>query len=257
MLAGPLHEPGLLAELADVLAVVVGEHVHLKDGLRHLGGLLQVHGQELRLQSRLVRPVCLQGIQEDRGSLLESVLIHENLDHLVDVNERNSVLSLQQALGKIGRPLRVDRDHVLQKSGVVCLVSDLLHVGHNLLVLSLLHKACDHLLVCIGPEVHGQGKPWLQRLDDVAQLLGALQTILFEPLFDELPSLLLHHGADQLHRLESVQFAVLEQGREVVQDWGRLAWHGRHALELLDRLRGSQDTALALCRNQGGSLVVA
>mmetsp|Transcript_102832 Transcript_102832/g.290759 ORF Transcript_102832/g.290759 Transcript_102832/m.290759 type:complete len:976 (+) Transcript_102832:1169-4096(+) len=213
VLQSPLHEARLLAELADVVAVVVREHVHLQDGLGDLGRLLQVHGQQLRLELGLVGPVLLQSLQQDRRGLLEPVLVHEDLDHLVDVDERRRAgLALQQALRKAGGALGVRHDHVLKQERVVGLVADLLDVGDNLVVLALLHEAGDHLLVRIGTEVNRQGELRLKRPDNVAQLLSALEPVLLEPLLDKLASLLLHHGPAELHRLKCVQLAVLEQG---------------------------------------------
>mmetsp|Transcript_108987 Transcript_108987/g.351891 ORF Transcript_108987/g.351891 Transcript_108987/m.351891 type:complete len:1017 (-) Transcript_108987:616-3666(-) len=253
VLQRPLHKARLFTELADHVAVVMGEHVHLQDGLGHLRRLLQVHRQQLRLQVGLVGPVLLQRLEQDGGGLLQPVLVHEDLHDLVHVNERRlASLALQQALREVCRPLRVGRQHVLQQERVVGLVANFLHVGHNLLVLALLHEASDHLLVRVGPEVDGQCKLRLQGPDNVAQLLRALKLVLFEPLLHELPAVLLHHRPRELDGLQGVQLAVFQQRGEVVQDGRRLPRRCLHALELLDGLGRPEDAALALrCDERG------
>mmetsp|Transcript_30631 Transcript_30631/g.49135 ORF Transcript_30631/g.49135 Transcript_30631/m.49135 type:complete len:331 (+) Transcript_30631:1972-2964(+) len=147
MLHGPLHQPSLLTELANVGLVVMGEHVHLQDGLSHLGRLLEVHGQQLRLQGCLVRPVGLQSIQQDRSRLLQAVLVHEDLHNLVDVDERRAILALEKVFCKVGGALRVCGDHVGEQLGIVSLVAHPFHIRHNLVELALLNEAGDHLLV--------------------------------------------------------------------------------------------------------------
>mmetsp|Transcript_104692 Transcript_104692/g.302993 ORF Transcript_104692/g.302993 Transcript_104692/m.302993 type:complete len:372 (+) Transcript_104692:2594-3709(+) len=86
VLQGPLHQARLLAELADVGAVVMCEHVHLQNRLGNFRRLLQVHRQQLRLQVGLVWPVALERLKENGRRLLEPVLLHEDLDDHVDVD---------------------------------------------------------------------------------------------------------------------------------------------------------------------------
>mmetsp|Transcript_88548 Transcript_88548/g.255375 ORF Transcript_88548/g.255375 Transcript_88548/m.255375 type:complete len:341 (-) Transcript_88548:1135-2157(-) len=257
VLEGPLHEAGLLAELADVGAVVMREHVHLQDGLRDLRRLLQVHREQLRLQRGLVGPVSLQGLEQDRRGLLQPVLLHEDFDDHIHVDERLAVRRVQQVLREVRGGLRVGHEHLLKQLRVVRLVADLLHVGQNLVVLGRLREARDDLLVHTGPQVDGEGKARVQGLHEVTELLSALELVFLQPLLDELPALLLHHGADQLDGFQAVELAaMLQQHREVGQDGRGLAGRAGDALELVDDLRRAEDAALALRCDGGGVLVV-
>mmetsp|Transcript_33252 Transcript_33252/g.72653 ORF Transcript_33252/g.72653 Transcript_33252/m.72653 type:complete len:378 (-) Transcript_33252:457-1590(-) len=92
MLHGPLVQPCLLAQATDVLLVVVREHAHLEDGLRHLRCVHDIHLQELGLQVGLLWQVGLQRVQQDGGDLLEFVVLQEHLDHHVDVHKRRLVV---------------------------------------------------------------------------------------------------------------------------------------------------------------------
>mmetsp|Transcript_98646 Transcript_98646/g.299391 ORF Transcript_98646/g.299391 Transcript_98646/m.299391 type:complete len:702 (-) Transcript_98646:1272-3377(-) len=252
VLQRPLHKARLFTELADHVAVVMGEHVHLQDGLGHLRRLLKVHGEELRLQLALLWPVRLERLQEDRGRLLQPVLLHEDLHDLLQVDERVAVWAVQQALREVRRALRVCRDHALQQGRVIGLVADLLHVGHDGVELALRDEAADDLLVHPGPQVDGEREARLQGLHDVPQLLGALKLVLLQPLLHELPAVLLHHRPRELDGLQGVQLAVFQQRGEVVQDGRRLPRRCLHALELLDGLGRPEDAALALrCDERG------
>mmetsp|Transcript_30973 Transcript_30973/g.78949 ORF Transcript_30973/g.78949 Transcript_30973/m.78949 type:complete len:311 (-) Transcript_30973:1270-2202(-) len=211
VLEGPLVEAGLLAELADVRLVIVGEHVHLQDGLRDLRRLLQVHGEQLRLQLGLVGPVGLEGVEKDGGRLLETALVHERLHDLVDVDERLAVLPLEQALGEVGRTLGVGSNHVRQQLRVVRLVASLLDVGNDLVELAGRSHGLDHLRVHASAQVDGEGEPGVQGAHDVAELLGTLQLVLLQPLLDQLAALLQHHRLHELNRLQRVELAVLQE----------------------------------------------
>mmetsp|Transcript_45208 Transcript_45208/g.105420 ORF Transcript_45208/g.105420 Transcript_45208/m.105420 type:complete len:340 (+) Transcript_45208:3287-4306(+) len=256
VLHSPLHQACLLAQLADVCTVIMCEHVHLQDGFGHLRGLLEVHGQQLRLKVRLIWLVGLEGVQHDRCGLLQAVLVHEDLDHLVDVDERDAILTLKEALCKVGGTLGVCGHHVLQQLRVVRLVAHSLDIGHDLVDLSKLDKALDHLLVHVRTQVDRQGKLRFQRAYNVSQLLRAFQLVLLQPLLNQLLPALLHHRPDQLHRLKGVQLVMLEERGEVMQNWRGLARRSLHALELLNRLRSSQEPAFALGSNQGRTFVV-
>mmetsp|Transcript_33788 Transcript_33788/g.78497 ORF Transcript_33788/g.78497 Transcript_33788/m.78497 type:complete len:802 (+) Transcript_33788:2858-5263(+) len=257
VLHGPLHESCLFTKLTDVSPVVVSEHVHLEDGLCHFGCLLQVHGQELSLKAALLRLVRLEGIQHDRRRLLQTVLVHEDLDDLVDVNERYAILPLQKTLRKVGRTLRVGRNHVLQKLGVVCLIADSLDIGDDLVYLPKLNEALDDLLVDVGTEVDGKRKLCLDRTHDVSEFLRALELVFLEPLLDELLSALLHDRPHELHGFKAVQLVVLQQRGEIMQDGRRLPRRSLHAFELLNGLWSAQESTLALGRDEGCTFVVA
>lgn len=68
----------------------------------------------------------------------------------------------------------------------------------------------------VGTEVDRQGKREVELADQVAELLGALQLVLLEPLFQELLLALLQDGTRQLHRLLPVQLARLEEHPKVL-----------------------------------------
>mmetsp|Transcript_49881 Transcript_49881/g.106886 ORF Transcript_49881/g.106886 Transcript_49881/m.106886 type:complete len:253 (-) Transcript_49881:1219-1977(-) len=237
VLQSPLHETRLLAELADEGLVIMREHVHLQDGLCHFRCLLQVHGQELSLKLGLVGPVGLECIEKDGSGFLQPVLLHEDFHHLVDVNEGCSARTLKQVLGKVCGPIGVDGEHVLQQNGVVGLVADLFHISNDLVVLPLLHEARDHLLVRIGSQVNGQGELGLHGPHNVAELFGALELVLLEPLLHQLTAPLLNDGPYELHRLQGVQLPILQERGEVVENGGGLSRGCLHRLELLDRIR--------------------
>ena len=45
------------------------------------------------------------------------------------------------------RALQIHRHHIPKGEGVIRLVPDILHVGHDLIEMALLHQAANHLLV--------------------------------------------------------------------------------------------------------------
>mmetsp|Transcript_30328 Transcript_30328/g.70761 ORF Transcript_30328/g.70761 Transcript_30328/m.70761 type:complete len:477 (+) Transcript_30328:3188-4618(+) len=253
VLKSVLHKSRLLAETSDVCAVVVGEHVHLQDRLCNLWCLLQVHRQQLSLQLPLLWLVVLECIEQDGGGLLQAVALHEHLDDCIDVDER-ALLAGEQVLGKVCSSFWARCNHVSQQCGVVCLESNLLHIRDDLVVLAKLNKAVDGLLVRVCPEIDGQCKLHLHGEHNVTELLSALKLVLLEPLLHELSATLLHHRAHELHGLNCVQLAILEQGGEVQQDgWLPI---GLHSLELVDSFRRSQHATLALSDNLRCSLVI-
>mmetsp|Transcript_7010 Transcript_7010/g.17541 ORF Transcript_7010/g.17541 Transcript_7010/m.17541 type:complete len:311 (+) Transcript_7010:3064-3996(+) len=211
MLQCPLHEAGLLAQLADVSPIIMREQVHLENRLRDLWCLLEVHRQELRLKLALVGPVRLECVEENRSGLLQAVLLHKCLHDLVYVDQRHAVLALQQALCEVGGALGIYRHHVLEQGRIIGLVAHLLHVCDNLVGLAEFHETLDHLMVDAGAEVYGEGEFRVHRSHDVSQLLRALELVFLQPLLHKLPAPLRHHHAKQLRRLDGIQLTVLKQ----------------------------------------------
>ena len=114
VLQRPLQEARLLAQLGHVGPVVVSEHLVPEDRICHLQreertdsahGLLQcgscrsppprrdvgwvylrgvyeVHLQQARLQVALGGAVVLQGVQQERGALLDQTALHEHVHYL-------------------------------------------------------------------------------------------------------------------------------------------------------------------------------
>mmetsp|Transcript_19922 Transcript_19922/g.48477 ORF Transcript_19922/g.48477 Transcript_19922/m.48477 type:complete len:458 (+) Transcript_19922:2978-4351(+) len=253
VLHGPLVQSRLLAQAADVLLVIVGEHAHLEDGLRHLRCVHDVHLQQLGLQVGLLRQVGFQGVEQDRSDLLQLVVLQEHFDNNVDVNQRRLVV--QEVLGQGHCRLGVGCHHVAHDHAEIGLVPHLLGVGHRPLHLAGLDETIDGLLVGSGSDVDGETQVGVQGLHDVTQLLRALELVLGQPLLDVLCALLSDHRSDELHGLQSVQLAVLEERGEILQDGG-LPTAGLGILELLDRLRRPQRSGLGLRSNTGGTLVV-
>ena len=87
-------------------------------------------------------------------------------------------------------------------------------------------------------QVDRERKPWVDRLDHVAQHLRALKLVVLQPLFQELVPALLDHWTAQLNRFESVELArrVFEQNGEILQERRLLASGDWGLLEPLERL---------------------
>lgn len=60
--------------------------------------------------------------------------------------------------------------------------------------------------------------------------------VLLQPLFKKLLTSLLQHRTSQFERLELVEFALLKQDTEILQNWRQLARRRGGSLECLDRL---------------------
>ena len=230
VLQSSLQQAGLLTEAGDVGPVVVGEHLVAHDGVRHLGGGHQVHLQQPGLEGTLGRPVVLQGVQEEGGALLDHVLLHEDVHDLTDVSQ--GLVVRHQHPGELGPGLGVDPHDAPQEEDVVGGVAHLLGVEDDLLELAGLGEALDHLVGNIGPQVDGEGEGGVGGLDEVAQLLAALQLVLLEPLLQELLPALGQDGPAELQGLVLVELTLVQQDTEILQQWGGLAGLGRD-LEIL------------------------
>lgn len=143
VLQGPLQEPSLLAELRDVRAVVVREHVVAENGVGDLGRRHQVHLEQARLQVALGGPVVFEGVEQEGCALLHHVLFHENVDDLVNVGQ--GLFLGDEHRGETGALIGVRAHHLTQQIDVVGLVIDFFRVDHNFLELARFGKALDYL----------------------------------------------------------------------------------------------------------------
>mmetsp|Transcript_20370 Transcript_20370/g.72036 ORF Transcript_20370/g.72036 Transcript_20370/m.72036 type:complete len:1359 (-) Transcript_20370:1324-5400(-) len=248
----------LLAQLRHVVAVEVVEHVARQDGVGHLRrAALQVHLEQARLQRALLLAVARQHVEQEARRLLQAVELHEDLDHLVHLDQRTALVAVQlrrQLLRRLG----VGVHEVLQHEGVVGHVAVLVGVRHDLVDLARRHVAVDHLLVRLAAaQVHLQRERGVVGRHQVAQHLAALHLVLAQPLLHQLRLALLQRRPRQLHALNLVQLALLHQRREVLEHRRLLARRRRQALEARDGLRVAQRVAGRLGRDLGGALVVA
>ena len=127
---------------------------------------------------------------------------------------------------KRGTRLRIDSHDAAEQVDVVRRVADLLGVQHDLLELTRLGETLDHFVGNVGPKVDGQSQGGVGRLDQVTQLLPALQLILLEPLLQKLLPSLGQDGATQLQALELVELALVQKNAEILQQGRRLAGLG-------------------------------
>lgn len=67
------------------------EHVVREDRISDLGRVDEVHLEEASLEVSLLGLVVLQGVEEERGSLLDHVLSSEDVDNLYDSDSRSAV----------------------------------------------------------------------------------------------------------------------------------------------------------------------
>mmetsp|Transcript_10294 Transcript_10294/g.24654 ORF Transcript_10294/g.24654 Transcript_10294/m.24654 type:complete len:368 (+) Transcript_10294:2459-3562(+) len=84
------------AELRDVRLVEVREHVARQNGICHLRrAALQVHLQQPGLHGALLLLVASQSVEKEARRLLQTVEAHEDLHHLVHVDERAALIAVQ------------------------------------------------------------------------------------------------------------------------------------------------------------------
>ena len=69
----------------------------------------KVHLQKPGLEGSLCRSVILEGVQEEGGTLLDHVLLHEHVHDLVDVGQR--LVILNKHLSKLGSSLGIGPAH--------------------------------------------------------------------------------------------------------------------------------------------------
>lgn len=107
--------------------------------------------------------------------------------------------------------------------------------------MSSLGEARYDLVRDVGAEVDGESECHVVRTNDVAELFGAFEFVLLEPFLEELFAALLEDGTGELERFVSVEFALLEEDAEVLENGGESAGLDGDLLELLDRLRRSEN----------------
>ena len=243
VLGGALPHTGALAELADVGPVVVGEDTVLHDGIGDLGSTAdEVDLQKLGLEVGMLGLVVLQGLEEEGGGLLDAVAGQEGLGGGLDVDE-GTALGVDEALGQIQRSLGVVEEELAEHGGVVHLEADAGGVGDDLVVLPALDEAVDGLGVALAAQVDAEGHAGVGGHDEVAELLGALELVVLEPLLHELGAALLEDGLGQLDTLLLVEFAGLEEGGEVLEDGLGAAGLGGDLLEAGDGGGGTEGGA--------------
>mmetsp|Transcript_19536 Transcript_19536/g.59107 ORF Transcript_19536/g.59107 Transcript_19536/m.59107 type:complete len:249 (-) Transcript_19536:1477-2223(-) len=136
-------ESSLLTKHGDPRAVVVVEHLVRHDGVRHLRRCHQIHLKQSCLQVGLLGLVALKRIQEERGSLLKAVVLHEDIGD--DAIVESDAIGRSKLLGEVERTLGVDAHDVCEQQSPVSIVVHFLTVDHDLVELAGLDKALDNL----------------------------------------------------------------------------------------------------------------
>mmetsp|Transcript_29299 Transcript_29299/g.55358 ORF Transcript_29299/g.55358 Transcript_29299/m.55358 type:complete len:1135 (-) Transcript_29299:64-3468(-) len=253
VLGGALEETGLLAELGDVLAVVVCKHAVLHDGVGDLRRPSEeIHLEELGLEGGLVLLVLLESLKQEGCTLLDPVHGHEHVGSSLDVDEGPS-LGASELLSELDRSLGVLVHELLEHHSVVAPEADLGSVSDKLVELSALGEAVDGLLRDVRPQVNRKGHLEVGGGEEVSKLLTALEFVILQPLGEQVGAALLEDGAGELDGLRGVQLAHGEQGREVLEDGLGLAGLGRNLLEPLDGLGVPEDALGRLGGELGGT----
>jgi hypothetical protein len=183
----------------------------------------------------------LEGVEQEGRGLLQHVALQEQVRHGRHV-DLGPVLLVDKHLGEAHGPLGVEHGHVGQDACPLGLVAHALGVGEDLVVLLLLHKARDHLAVAVGLVVDFERKCGVGLLDEVAEVLRALELPLVKPLLQQRALALLQHRARQLYGLHRVQRRVFQDLTEVYEQ--RVLRAGvavRRRLELVDGVGRAQD----------------
>ena len=98
----------------------------------------------------------------------------------------------------------------------------------DLLELSGLGEALDDLVGDIGAEVDGEGEGGVGSLDQIPELLAALELVFLQPLLEQLLPALGEHGPAQLQGLELVELSLVQEDPEILQQRRCLASLGRN-----------------------------
>mmetsp|Transcript_22309 Transcript_22309/g.46377 ORF Transcript_22309/g.46377 Transcript_22309/m.46377 type:complete len:205 (+) Transcript_22309:3242-3856(+) len=171
VLCSALEKPGLLAEFGHVLAVIVGEHVVLHNGVCDLRGpSKEVHLEELSLKNGLRGVVVLEGLKEESGTLLHAVHAHENISGLLDIDEA-ATLGACKLLGELNGTLRVLVEELLKHHAVVTPVANLGSVSNKLVKFAALCEAIYGLLGHVGAKVDRKGHLDVSAGEEIAELL--------------------------------------------------------------------------------------
>mmetsp|Transcript_22620 Transcript_22620/g.70232 ORF Transcript_22620/g.70232 Transcript_22620/m.70232 type:complete len:254 (-) Transcript_22620:923-1684(-) len=132
-------------------------------------------------------------------------------------------------------------EHLLQHEEVVGAEAVLLRVLHESFEVPLLCEARRHLVGHVGLLENLQGHVGIPcGLDQVAELLRALELALVHPVVEEVLLVLPQHQPRELHTLVGVEAALGQQRPEVLQQRRGLPWLRHHTLELGDRLASAQ-----------------
>ncbi len=256
VLKSALQETGLLAKVGNARTIVVSEHLVAEDGIGDLRSVDQVHLEQTSLKVSLLGLVVLECVEEERGSLLDHVLAHEDVSDTLDVDQRTRLVA-DQAAGEFSTLLGVGANNVLEQRCVVWSVSDLLGVKNNLVELTRLGEAGNDLVGNVGTKVDTEGQVHVVLADNVTELLAAFDLALLEPLLEQVLATLVKNGTGKLERLELVERTLLEEDTKVLEDGRKSAGLVRDLLELLDGLSSSKNAAWRVGGDLGGLTILA
>mmetsp|Transcript_10654 Transcript_10654/g.12937 ORF Transcript_10654/g.12937 Transcript_10654/m.12937 type:complete len:272 (-) Transcript_10654:1137-1952(-) len=238
MLNSTLRQTSSFTKFSNVWAIVMSEHLVLQDSISNLrAATTQVHFEQLSLKITFFRFVRLECFKQESSSLLDAVLRHEELYHLIRVNEG----SIRQLLSKLKSTSWVGMSKRLKHVGVVSTESDLSCISYDLVELSTLHHAVDCLLRNFSTEVDGKSHVHINGSNEITKLFTAVKLILLEPFLEELSLSLLQDWTSKLNRFELVQLATFKKNTEVLENWLRLSRLSRDSLETRDGIWATQD----------------
>ena len=118
--------------------------------------------------------VVLEGIEQERGRLLNEVLRHKDIHGAFQVDQ-GPRLVVHQLSGKLGSLVGVGADKVLQQRSIVGRVADLLRVEENFVELASLGKARNDLVGNGRAEVDGKGEVDVGGTDEITELFRAFE----------------------------------------------------------------------------------
>mmetsp|Transcript_5486 Transcript_5486/g.14328 ORF Transcript_5486/g.14328 Transcript_5486/m.14328 type:complete len:1400 (-) Transcript_5486:639-4838(-) len=214
-----LEQTRALAQHGDAGLVEVVPDILLQDRVRDLGRVHQVRLQAQRLQLPVVRDVLLEVVQAVARRLLQHAAAHEHVEHRLVLGRglrgRHRDHLGVEGVGELERGLGgVAGGHLDEVHGVGGEV-DSLRVRGDLVGLAGFDQRLDHLVVRLGLNVDREGERRVGLLDEVAELLAALDLVLLDPLLEELHAADLDDLVPELEPLRLVEDAALEQGLEV------------------------------------------
>lgn len=205
--------------------------------LNYLRSGHEIHLEQSCLESSLTGPVVFEGIEQERCALLYHVLLHKDVDNLIDIGEW--LIVLDEHLCEQDTLIRVNSHDVAQQKYVVRRVGNLLRIKHDLLELAGLGEALYHFVGNVGSEVDAESEGRIDLFDEVTQLFAALQLVLLQPLLKQLLATLYEYRATQFEGFVFVQLTLVEKDTEVLEKRRCLTLCRRHLLELLDCSRST------------------
>lgn len=209
----------------------------------------------LGLQLRVLRQVGLEHVEQEARRLADHVALEEHVGEGVEVHRRRRLLGDDE--GELHGGGRVHRQEALQQVVEVRRVARLLAVGAELVHLAAGGERLHHLLVGAPLDVDLERRLLVERVDEVAELLGALELVLGEPAVEELLLVLGDDQLGELEGLEGVELALLEARAEVEEERALLAGLRRGHGELRNRLAGAEHAHRGVRRELRGPLEVA